>query len=484
MENGQWKTWVRLSLLLAFGFACAEAWPPTLHMVASPDNALSAVANRPPHGLCMPSLVLAVCVCAVVCLLGKRTAVVLDRPWIPWVVSTVMALLGASLAIPLFAAGADGWSRNYAEVAIGVSGLLMVFLYLSWLRALSVFPAQEMIFTLFLAQVLTGGINAFLTSGSTYAAVAAATLMPLVSATCLRLVPKESSSATCDEGDSAGRYPEGRVFSVLLARLAVVVFLFGTVNHLFQGEFDALLHSRNSQLALGYHGAAFAALIVLFAFLYVLMAHRERFRFGYMYRFMFLMGLTSILLVPLAWLGRGTTVGYACSVMMYQLVFLFVWSLCASVFRGRRSDGYLFFGVVYGCWSAGSLAGAWASMLLMGRLSSDWGLLMVVLAALAVAVGYSTVFTESNANALVRILPLRAKRPFKSKCLAMAKHYGLSPRETEVAVLIARGRDSAHIQEKLFLSRSTVQTHRMHIYRKLDIHNRQELLDIIEREEE
>ena len=55
-----------------------------------------------------------------------------------------------------------------------------------------------------------------------------------------------------------------------------------------------------------------------------------------------------------------------------------------------------------------------------------------------------------------------------------------SPRETEIALLIAQGRDSAHIEKKLFLSRSTVQTHRMHLYQKLDIHNRQELLDIIE----
>ena len=50
----------------------------------------------------------------------------------------------------------------------------------------------------------------------------------------------------------------------------------------------------------------------------------------------------------------------------------------------------------------------------------------------------------------------------------------------EIALLIAQGRDSAHIEKKLFLSRSTVQTHRMHLYQKLDIHNRQELLDIIE----
>ena len=99
---------------------------------------------------------------------------------------------------------------------------------------------------------------------------------------------------------------------------------------------------------------------------------------------------------------------------------------------------------------------------------------------LAVAVGYAVVFTEADANALVQIVPFKHKTPFKAKCLSVAQTYQLSPRETEIALLIAQGRDSAHIEKKLFLSRSTVQTHRMHLYQKLDIHNRQELLDIIE----
>ena len=48
--------------------------------------------------------------------------------------------------------------------------------------------------------------------------------------------------------------------------------------------------------------------------------------------------------------------------------------------------------------------------------------------------------------------------------------------------LIAQGRNSTYIQEKLFLSRSTVQTHRMHLYQKLGIHTKEELLDLLERE--
>lgn len=53
---------------------------------------------------------------------------------------------------------------------------------------------------------------------------------------------------------------------------------------------------------------------------------------------------------------------------------------------------------------------------------------------------------------------------------------GLSPRETEILRLIALGHTSAEIAKKLHLSRRTVETHRAHIYRKLGMTTRAELV--------
>ncbi len=480
MEGTQLKAWMRIGILLAIGFACTEAWPPTLHMAANVVSVPSVVASRPPHGLCAPSLVISTITCIGICLLGKRMGPILDRWLKPWLVGGCLALLVAFLAVPAVFPETRSALTGLEGLAIGASGVPLVLMYLHWLRALGTLPPQHMIFTLLVAQVFTCGVNAFLTSTSGYAVLAAALLMPIVSALCIRLVPDDGER---NLEESITPFPKGSVFFVLLAKLAVVTLIFGGIDHLFKGEFDSLIRLAGERFALGYHVAAFVVSVALLGFLYVLAMRRERFQFGYLYRVMFLLGLASVLIVPLAWAGEGVEVGYACSLAMYQLVFLFVWSLCASVFRGRPTEGFRFFGVVYGCWSAGSFGGAAASMFMSGRLSSDSGLLIVAVAAIAIAVGYSTVFTESNANALVSILPMREKRPFMEKCLALAKRCGLSPRETEVTILIAQGRDSAHIQEKLCLSRSTVQTHRMHIYRKLDIHNRQELLDMIEHEQ-
>lgn len=66
-----------------------------------------------------------------------------------------------------------------------------------------------------------------------------------------------------------------------------------------------------------------------------------------------------------------------------------------------------------------------------------------------------------------------------STCLELARRYGLSPRETEVFILLAQGRTRAFIQEELVLSGSTVKTHVSHIYAKMDVHDRQEMMNLI-----
>lgn len=58
--------------------------------------------------------------------------------------------------------------------------------------------------------------------------------------------------------------------------------------------------------------------------------------------------------------------------------------------------------------------------------------------------------------------------------------YKLSNREIDVLILALNGRNAPSIAEKLFVSENTVRTHLKRIYKKLDIHNRQELLQLIE----
>ncbi len=64
------------------------------------------------------------------------------------------------------------------------------------------------------------------------------------------------------------------------------------------------------------------------------------------------------------------------------------------------------------------------------------------------------------------------------------KDHGLSLREVEVAELLMRGNRVSAIASRLYISENTVRGHAKNIYRKLDVHNRQELIDLGEQLEQ
>lgn len=73
-----------------------------------------------------------------------------------------------------------------------------------------------------------------------------------------------------------------------------------------------------------------------------------------------------------------------------------------------------------------------------------------------------------------------ARMIWKQRCQAVGERYKLSDRQQEVLFLMAQGRNAKYIESALVISLSTVQTHIRNIYRKLGVHSRQELLDLIE----
>lgn len=68
---------------------------------------------------------------------------------------------------------------------------------------------------------------------------------------------------------------------------------------------------------------------------------------------------------------------------------------------------------------------------------------------------------------------------FVSKCKSITLEYGLTPRELEVLIILAQGNTLARVQEELVISEGTAITHRRNIYRKLDVHSKQELIDFV-----
>lgn len=67
----------------------------------------------------------------------------------------------------------------------------------------------------------------------------------------------------------------------------------------------------------------------------------------------------------------------------------------------------------------------------------------------------------------------------ESRCAELSREFGLSEREAEVLVLLAKGRSKPYIAEELFISENTVRTYAKRIYGKLSIHSKADLQSLL-----
>lgn len=133
-------------------------------------------------------------------------------------------------------------------------------------------------------------------------------------------------------------------------------------------------------------------------------------------------------------------------------------------------------------WSIGSAAGLLFSQL-FSSISPETASLITAALAILLACCYTIIFTEHDVALLTEVIPELQRRPFKERCAAIGKHYGLTEREMEIMAYVATGRDTPYIQEALSLSKNTVNFHRKNLYAKLGIHSKQELLDLVKQPE-
>ncbi|WP_165248928.1 response regulator transcription factor [Adlercreutzia sp. ZJ141] len=65
-------------------------------------------------------------------------------------------------------------------------------------------------------------------------------------------------------------------------------------------------------------------------------------------------------------------------------------------------------------------------------------------------------------------------------CAHMAHQYGLTRREEEVVFLLAQNKSLQSIEDELCITTGTAKSHCHHIYTKMGVHKRQELIGLIE----
>lgn len=210
-------------------------------------------------------------------------------------------------------------------------------------------------------------------------------------------------------------------------------------------------------------------------------ALKTGFNFGY--------SAASVVVLPLAILGQVGLAVYGqeqlgVSVLLLRAALLMfdcmLWMQLPKVFeqvKGLR--GFFLLRLALAC----SMFAGYILQVFLADIAPMFFKEISLLSITVVIVTLTVAFQGEGAVTVWDLMPLPAPSvggAFRKACAAVKDEHGLTKREYEVMRLVARGRNGAYIQDKLCIALGTFQTHMRNIYKKLDVHSNQELIDLIE----
>ncbi len=179
-------------------------------------------------------------------------------------------------------------------------------------------------------------------------------------------------------------------------------------------------------------------------------------------------------------------VGTALHQFGYQYFYIVLWALWAAI--ATRADVPAGWTVAWGMFAiqSGQFIGSATSAIALPFIQSDADMAMVsaftIFAILLVALFALGGSKASTGWGFIKPMEEDISTPFEKASTRIARLCKLSPRETEVLFLLARGRNRAYISEELVISDETTKSHIKNIYRKTSVHSQQQLIDLIESE--
>lgn len=388
-------------------------------------------------------------------------------------VGTALALLGRGRALVFEPYLVAAW------IAIGLSCACITLL---WGRFYSSIDLERASLYMPASLVLAGLGNYVILALQTVPAIIVTVALPLIAAAAYMLTAPEIPSTGNERGPSALTHLQ------LLWRIVLAMLVYGVVIGFFlnaRPEFERAISTPVIQL------------IWLAVPIAILLAVRKK-RMILMYKLVLPLTAAGFLLMPL--LGaRGGWIGGSAITAGSHCFDILTWIALSDIAYTRDLSPMRVFGLGRAANTGGIALGWTGSFLLLGGSSLDSpALLALSLGIVFVLILTATlIFTERNIFAAGEFPADPAIAPqlpsgqdqnglghWRQRCLAIARSRGLSPREEEVMLLLARGHGIQYVQNALVITYSTAKAHTNHIYKKLGIHSRQELIDLVERQDD
>lgn len=378
----------------------------------------------------------------------------------------------------------------WASVGFALAyGIASTCLSIAWLEVLAHQDMPRIAVSFAMAMMLKS-IVSLLFSGLTGAVLVLAAGVALCVSSILlvcgrRAAKAEGDDQSCDAepagGDGAATLPsKARAywagFMGMADAVAVSVVLeaiIGVLNGFYVGSATVVAPAGLADLG----GAVAAVAFCLMVLFVARIADIEK-----VYRYLFPFLLAVVLLLPL-FSGEGAVGSFlqAALVAVYQFI---AFSALYFVLRQLRRSGLSTY-VLASCATAlarGAQIASGAAGYELGGASADgsggliWIAVVVSVYGLSILLLYLT--RRRRRPVEKQVIVLSEDDRFALRAHELAGTHRLTAREEEILLQLARGRSAAFIADDLVCSPATVRTHTKSIYAKLNVHSKQELIDL------
>ena len=420
--------------------------------------------------------------------LGARTLLILDT-----LAAIAMALGGVALSVELpMPAGL----RTAVGAAVG--GVGVMWAYGRWVQVYARLDLRFSAPLIFLTMVLGSSCKTVIDFLPPVAAAVVFACLPFAAFACARRATTQLPAAP--EPD---RYYNRRTIGSL-GRVVCGVAAFSFTMGIIQAAFLSRTLEPYVASVLVNHGTEILIALVFFWWVGVLGRGLD---FGRTWRLILILMITALVF-------ESFLVGTAAHAMLLALLrtahaLLVVYFLFLAISDVARHSSYEPLAVYAVGWLAytlpfavGNMAGSAMAQSAFAPFITSVAVWALVVSALILlddrSLGNQLIFAELNeggiedadalakrAGAAQRAIEEAPSTPrtdaLRARCQVLARKHGLTSREGEVLELLVRGHSKTRIAETFLISENTVRGHAKHIYAKLGVHSKQELLDVFEK---
>ncbi len=446
-----------------FGILCGHIWVwDVCHMASAQNPQLSPTIVI---YIAMTSFLLAMTLGGIA---FKPRQSVVSR--IDWPIAVLMAASTILLACPL----PSGWPvEAIVPVAAIFGGIGMGWSYLQWSFFYARLDVRNAIACIFGAMVLGSLVKIPIDLLPTWPAAVVCAALPFCSPVLYRNAQAHQPEATAVE-----RCYTLRTMRPIL-KIMLGVAAYGLVIGIMQGMTIEAVPAPKWALSSVHHLLEVIAATVVLWFVFV---RRATLPFSLLWRAILAFTATGVLALPFfgALLSGWALVAVG---VAQTLVVMLLWAMLADVAHRSTLSPLAVFGFGWIAYSLPFPVGhALGGMLSFHTTATS--LVAVIVYLLAMASVFLLDERDFSRNHIFADLdeltpPASMYGPIEQACRTLGGRGGLTEREGEVMLLICQGRSKGYIAESLCISENTVRSHARHLYAKLGVHSKQDLLDIV-----